>query len=54
MAPRGGSARAIVLAHFDPHGDFDPHVRHAIAAYRQFADRLVVVSNGGRRLPAAR
>ena len=53
MAPRGGSARAIVLAHFDPHGDFDPHVRHAIAAYRQFADRLVVVSNGGRRLPAA-
>ena len=43
MAPRGGSARAIVLAHFDPHGDFDPHVRHAIAAYRQFADRRVGV-----------
>lgn len=52
-ASRGRSARAIVLAHFDPAGEFDPHVRHAIAEYRRFAERLVVVSNGGRHLPAA-
>jgi lipopolysaccharide biosynthesis protein len=43
--------RAIVLAHFDPHGSFDPHVIHALIAYRPFADRLVLVSNGGGRLP---
>lgn len=53
MATRGRVPRAIVLAHFDPHGDFDPHVRHAIVAYRRYADRIVVVSNGGRQLPAA-
>jgi rhamnosyltransferase len=45
-------ARAIVLAHFDPHGHFDPHVHHALAAYRGHAERLVVVSNSARRLPA--
>lgn len=45
--------RAIVLAHFDRDGGFDPHVRHALAAYRPAATRLVVVSNGGGRLPAA-
>jgi rhamnosyltransferase len=45
-------ARAIVLAHFDPHGHFDPHVHHALAAYRRHAERLVVVSNSARRLPA--
>jgi rhamnosyltransferase len=45
-------ARAIVLAHFDPHGHFDPHVHHALAAYRGHAERLVVVSNSTRRLPA--
>jgi lipopolysaccharide biosynthesis protein len=44
--------RAIVLAHFDPHGHFDPHVHHALAAYRRHAERLVVVSNSARRLPA--
>ena len=43
--------RAIVLAHFDPHGRFDPHVTHAARAYRQLAARLVLVSNGGGRLP---
>jgi len=48
IAPR--PRRAIVLAHFDPHGRFDPHVIHALAAYRRLADRLVVVSNGGGRL----
>jgi lipopolysaccharide biosynthesis protein len=45
-------ARAIVLAHFDPDGGFDPYVHHALAAYRRHADRLVVVSNSARRLPA--
>jgi len=44
--------RAIVLAHFDPHGHFDPHVHHALAAYRRHAERLVVVSNSARRLPS--
>jgi|GEM_PF-493923 len=52
-APRPVRSRAIVLAHFDPGGDFDPHVLHAIRMYRQVADRLVVVSAGGHRLPAA-
>jgi rhamnosyltransferase len=45
------TSRAIVLAHFDPDGQFDPHVHHALAAYRRHADRLVVVSNSARRLP---
>ncbi|MFM7137460.1 MAG: rhamnan synthesis F family protein, partial [Planctomycetota bacterium] len=51
VLPRPPS-RAIVLAHFDPDGRFDPHVRHALAAYRRHAERLVVVSNSARRLPA--
>jgi lipopolysaccharide biosynthesis protein len=45
-------ARGIVLAHFDPDGRFDPHVHHALAAYRPLADRLVVVSNSTARIPA--
>jgi lipopolysaccharide biosynthesis protein len=48
---RPPSRRAIVLAHFDPKGRFDPHVMHAARAYRQLATRLVLVSNGGGRLP---
>ena len=44
-------SRAIILAHFDPDGRFDPHVHHALAAYRGLADRLVVVSNSAPRLP---
>ena len=52
-AARPSPTRAIVLTHFDPHGDFDPYVRHAIAEYRRFAARLVVVSNSARTLPAA-
>jgi len=44
--------RAIVLAHFDRDGIVDPHVRRAVAEYRRFADRLVVVSNAAHRLPA--
>jgi lipopolysaccharide biosynthesis protein len=43
--------RAIVLAHFDRDGRFDPHVHHALAAYRPHADKLVVVSNSASRLP---
>jgi rhamnosyltransferase len=46
-------SRAIVVAHFDPDGLFDPHVHHALAAYRRHAERLVVVSNSARRLPPA-
>jgi lipopolysaccharide biosynthesis protein len=45
-------SRAIVLAHFDPAGGFDPHVVHALGRYRPLADRLVVVSASCRRLPA--
>jgi len=43
--------RAIVLAHFDRDGRFDPYVHQALAAYRPLADRLVVVSNSATRLP---
>ncbi len=46
------SRRAIVLAHFDAAGGFAPHVHHALAAYREVATRLVVVSNSARSLPA--
>ncbi|MBU6310266.1 MAG: hypothetical protein KJS77_11020 [Planctomycetes bacterium] len=49
--PRPTPRRAIVLTHFDPHGRFDPHVTHAARAYRRLAARLVLVSNGGGRLP---
>lgn len=49
--PRPAGSRAIVLAHFDPAGRFDPHVLHAVRAYRRLAARLVLVSNGGGRLP---
>lgn len=45
-------SRAIVFAHFDPAGGFDPHVVHALGQYRRCADRLVVVSASARRLPA--
>jgi len=38
--------RAIVLAHFDPHGRLDEYVLSAIREYRRVADRLVVVSAG--------
>ncbi len=45
--------RAIVFAHFDAGGGFSPHVHHALAAYRDVAERLVVVSNSARRLPSS-
>lgn len=43
--------RAIVVAHFDQDGCFDPHVAHALAAYRPLAERVVLVSNSARSLP---
>jgi lipopolysaccharide biosynthesis protein len=49
----GSRRRAIVYAHFDPHGRFDPHVLRAIAAWRSVADRLVIVSAGGCPPPPA-
>ncbi|MFM7411662.1 MAG: rhamnan synthesis F family protein, partial [Planctomycetota bacterium] len=49
--PTPAARRAIVLAHFDPHGEFDPHVRHAVRAYRPHAATVIIVSNGGGRLP---
>ncbi|MFN7813333.1 MAG: rhamnan synthesis F family protein [Planctomycetia bacterium] len=44
--------RAVVYAHFDPQGRFDPHVERALARWRTVADRLVLVSAGGGPLPA--
>ena len=43
--------RAIILAHHDPDGIVDPHVIHALRAYRALTDKLVVVSTSLRRLP---
>lgn len=45
--------RAILLAHHDPDGIVDPHVAHALRAYRPLADRLVLVSTSLKSLPAA-
>jgi len=45
--------RAVVFAHFDAGGGFAPHVAHALKAYREVAEQLVVVSNSARRLPRA-
>jgi rhamnosyltransferase len=47
------ASRAVVFAHFDPHGGFDPHVVAALGRYRPHADRLIVVSASATRLPAA-
>lgn len=49
--PARAVRRAIVFAHFDPHGCFDPHVAQALAAYRPLAERIVLVSNAARSLP---
>lgn len=45
--------RAVVFAHFDAGGGFAPHVEHALAAYRDVAEHLVVVSNSARRLSSS-
>lgn len=44
--------RAIVLAHHDADGIVDPHVVHALRAYRPSAARLVLVSTSLENLPA--
>jgi lipopolysaccharide biosynthesis protein len=44
-------ARALVFAHYDRDGIFDPHVVRAIIGYRSVVDRLVVVSTSTPRLP---
>ena len=44
--------RAIILAHHDCHGIIDPHVMHALRAYRSHAERVVLVSTSARQLPA--
>ncbi len=43
--------RAIILAHFDRSGGFDPHVVQSLQRYRGAADRLIVVSSSARSLP---
>lgn len=53
ISPPRRATRAIVFAHYDRDGEFDPYVHHALAAYRPFADRLIVVSNSATRLPAS-
>lgn len=55
IAPLPGPSRtrAIVFAHFDPGGDFHPHVAAALRRYRVHADRLVLVSASVKRLPVA-
>lgn len=50
--PDAASRRAIIVAHYDPRGGFDPHVVHAIRQYRGHASRIVLASNGGRSLPS--
>ena len=36
--------RALVFAHFDPHGIVDAHVLHALACHRQYFEMIVFVS----------
>jgi rhamnosyltransferase len=52
-SPRPSPARAIVFAHYDPSGAFDPLVVAALRSYRPHADRLVLVSASVPRPPAA-
>ena len=44
--------RALILAHFDPHGMIDDYVIDALQRYRQVASQLVLVSASVRQLPA--
>ena len=45
--------RALVYAHHDHDGVFDPHVVTALRSYRPFMDQIVVVSTSARELPAS-
>lgn len=44
-------SRAVIFAHHDPDGLFDPAVAHAVFAYRAVADHLTVVSTSARLVP---
>lgn len=46
-AEPGPPRRAVVYAHFDPHGRLDPHVQRSLAAWRGVAETVVLVSAGG-------
>jgi rhamnosyltransferase len=45
--------RALVFAHHDPDGVFDPHVVASLRSYRPLVDQIVVVSTSTRKLPRA-
>jgi len=44
-------ARALVYAHHDRDGVFDPHVVEALRRYRPLMDHVTVVSTGAQQLP---
>ncbi len=43
--------RAVVFAHYDPHGRLDDYVRASLREYRRIADVLVLVSTGLQEVP---
>ena len=46
-------ARALVFAHYDRDGLFDPYVIDALHAFRCCMDHVTVVSTSAQHLPAA-
>jgi lipopolysaccharide biosynthesis protein len=48
---RDSLPRALIMAHYDPHGLVDPHVLFSLAAYRGVFSRIVFVSVSVDRLP---
>ena len=44
-------ARALVYAHHDRDGVFDPHVIEALRRYRPLMDHVTVVSTAAQQLP---
>ena len=46
-------ARALVFAHYDRDGLFDPYVIDALHAFRRCMDHVTVVSTSAKHLPAA-
>ena len=46
-------ARALVFAHYDRDGLFDPYVIDALHAFRRCMDHVTVVSTSAQHLPAA-
>ena len=45
----GAVSRAMVFAHWDPHGLIDDHVLHAIRGYRPWVSKLVFVTTNYTR-----